>query len=257
MQKIAISRWLGRALVLGLAGAAGGCQAHCCEMAPINSKPAHGLVDDAKQVSQLEKAITDGDIARLLDVDIRAKLPTPLAIARVQACYGGYVSTDEIDADELKAWDAVARNYREITGVTPVARVALGGGLHDRITLHSLREQAARAHCELLLVYVQADRSTDNFNDASVLYWSIIGLWVVPGDHLEHRTVMQALLLDCRTGMILGTATGDSHERTDVPAAFADNHKTMLETTAHAKALADLQKASDRLLGQVVAAAKR
>ena len=60
MQKIAISRWLEWALVLGLAGAAGGCQAHCCEMAPINSKPAHGLVDDAKQVSQLEKAITDG-----------------------------------------------------------------------------------------------------------------------------------------------------------------------------------------------------
>jgi rhombotail lipoprotein len=243
-------------MVLGLAGAAGGC-ANVCAMAPINSKLAHGLVDDPKQVSRLEKAITDGDIARLLDADVRAKLPTALAIARVQACGGGYVSTDEIDADELKAWDAVARNYREITGVTPIAPVALGNELHDKVALHSLREQAARAHCELLLVYVQADRSSENFNDASVLYWTIIGLWVVPGDHLEHRTVMQALLLDCRTGMILGTATGDSHERTDVPAAFADNHKSELEKTAQMKALADLQKASDRLLGQVITAAKR
>jgi len=271
MQTVAISRWLGWALVLMLAGAVGGCGVKQ-GMAPMDSRPASGLVDDPKQVSKLEKAITDGDIANLLDVNVRAKLPSSMAIARVQACGRYYVSADEIDADELKAWESVARNYHEITGVTPIAPVGLRSELRDGVrlapvasrnelrdgvTLHTLREQAALQHCELLLVYVQADRSTDNLNDASVLYWSIIGLWVVPGDHLEHRTVMQALLLDCRTGMILGTATGDSHQHADVPAAFAGNHRTELENTAHAKALADLQKASDRLLGQVVTAAKR
>ena len=98
MQTVAISRWLGWALVLMLAGAVGGCGVNQ-GMAPMDSRPASGLVDDPKQVSKLEKAITDGDIANLLDVNVRAKLPSSMAIARVQACGRYYVSADEIDAD--------------------------------------------------------------------------------------------------------------------------------------------------------------
>ena len=48
--------------------------------------------------------------------------------------------------------------------------------------LHALRVAAARLHCELLLVYMQADTQADHFNDASVLYWSIVGLWLAPGN---------------------------------------------------------------------------
>ena len=44
----------------------------------------------------------------------------------------------------------------------------------------------------------------------------------MPGSVYEHQTVMQAILVDCRTGAILGTATGDSHLKENYAAAYED-----------------------------------
>jgi hypothetical protein len=211
-----------------------------------------GLADEA-QARALEKSMTDGDIARLLDVQVRAKLPTSLAVAKLQSYCGGYQPhLVEIDADELQAWESVAKAQRQIVGVQPVTTLGLES---ERPTLYSLRTAAARLHCELLLVYFQVDSQVDNFNDAAVLYWSIVGLWTVPGDEVEHKTVIQAVLLDCRTGMILGTATGDRHAKKLCPAAFVAQRKTELSNGCQTGALADLQKGCRKLLDQTVAAA--
>ncbi|MHC4789552.1 MAG: hypothetical protein ACYS8K_10175, partial [Planctomycetota bacterium] len=79
-----------------------------------------------------------------------------------------------------------------------------------------------------------------------------IGLWTVPGNVLEHKTVMQAILVDSRTGVILGTATGDAHLKRRYPAAFEDQRRADLQAEAPAAALADLQTGVRRLTKQVV-----
>jgi hypothetical protein len=211
-----------------------------------------GLANEA-QAKELEKSMTDGDIARLLDVQVQAKLPTSLAVAKLQSHCGGYQPyVAEIDADELLAWEDIVKTQRQIVGVQPVTTLGLES---EQPTLYSLRTAAARLHCELLLVYFQVDSQVDNFNDAAVLYWSIAGLWTVPGNEVEHKTVIQAVLLDCRTGMILGTATGDHHAKKLCPAAFVDQRKTELSKSCNTEALTDLQKGCRKLLDQTVAAA--
>jgi hypothetical protein len=230
----------------------GGCANHCPMTPPSADFHRAGLADES-QAKELEKSITDGDIARLLDVQVRAKLPTSLAVAKLESYCNGYQPyLAEIDADELNAWEDVVKPQRQIVGVQPVT--SLGLETH-RPTLHSLRTAAARLHCELLLVYFQADSQVDNLNDAAVLYWSIVGLWTVPGNEVEHKTVIQAVLLDCRTGMILGTATGDHHAKKLCPAAFVDQRRTELLKICNTEALTDLQKGCRKLLDQTVAAA--
>ena len=239
--------------VIALAGLLGGCASHYGLAAPRANLLEIGLINDPKQVSRLEKALTDKDIAKLLDVDVRAKLPSSVAVAKLGSYCDGYQPhLARIDAEELTGWEKAVADQDLISGAHPVSHLVHGD---SKPTLHSLRSAAAKMNCELLLVYLQADSTVDNFNDAAVLYWTILGLWVVPGDELQHQTVMQAILVDCRTGMILGTATGDGHDRKLCPAAFVGIRKTQMAEEVRAEAMADLQTGVRRLAARVVTAA--
>jgi rhombotail lipoprotein len=97
----------------------------------------------------------------------------------------------------------------------------------------------------------------DNFNDAAVLYWTLIGIWLVPGNVFEHRTVVQGILLDTRTGAILGTATGDAHLKRLTPLAFVSIQRDKLSREAPAQAMDDFQKAGKTLLEDVARTAAK
>jgi len=247
--------------LLLLAGLLSGCATRHMLGVPFADLGKAGLINDPEQVSRLEKSITDGEIAKLLDLDVRAKLPTSLAVAKLRSeCPAYQPHLVRIDADEMQTWEKIASKHKRVLGVQPVSNLSMGNSLGEpRLTLRSLRVAAARLHCELLLVYMQGDSAVDNFNDAAVLYWSVVGLWLVPGNELAHKTVMQAILVDCRTGIILGTATGSSHKKRLSPAAFADIHEEQLAGAAGVEALAGLHEGTDELLGQVIsqAVAKR
>lgn len=239
--------------VIALAGLLGGCASHHRLAVPTANLLEIGLINDPQQVSRLEKALTDKDIANLLDVDVRAKLPSAVAVAKLDSYCNGYQPyLARIDAEELIGWEKAFGDQDLISGAHPVSHLVHGD---SKPTLHSLRSAAAKMNCELLLVYLQADSTVDNFNDAAVLYWTILGLWVVPGDELQHQTVMQAILVDCRTGMILGTATGDGRDKKLCPAAFVGIRKAQMAREVGAEALADLQTGVRRLAARVVTAA--
>jgi len=241
MKRLTLALLLGSVL-------AGGC-ATDRRLGPFLSLAGAGLVDDPLKVTQIEKAMTDEEIADLLDANVRAKLPTAVGIARLHSpCSGWQPTLDSIDADEMAGWAKAVESVAAITAVHPVSPLAHGDG---RPTLRSLRVAAAKMDCELLLVYLQSDSAVDNFTAAAVLYWTGVGLWVAPGSRAEHRTVMQAVLLDSRTGMILGTATGDSRLEKVYPAAFRKIQQADLARRAPAEALPDLQDRFGQLIGRL------
>jgi hypothetical protein len=198
------------------------------------------LATSEAEAARIRESLTDGDIARLLDANVTAKLPTPLAVAKLTCSH--YLTPDTIDAAELAGWEKAIAEAPGITGICPVSPLLLNTS--ERATLHDLRAAAARMNCEMLLVYLQTDGSVSNYNDAAVLYWTLVGLFVVPGTEYQHRTVMQAMLLDTRTGMVLGTASGDAHLTRLRPAAMGSAARDQMREEAPAKALADLQKAA-------------
>ena len=204
--------------------------------------------DDPDRRDKLEKAMTDQEIAALLDVDVQAKWPTGLAVARLKSDGPGCpVELGQIDSMEMAGWEKIVAEQPGVTGVNPVTALS---HTSSSVTLRSLRVAAARMDCELVLVYLQADSAVVNRNDASVLYWTILGLWAVPGHEVQHKTIMQAVLIDCRTGMMLGTATGDSHLQRLCPWAFTDNRRVQLAQEAPIEAIAKLQDSATRLLSR-------
>lgn len=228
------------------------------KMEAVNADLSHGRLLTPQQAKQLEKAMTDTDIANMLDVKVKAKLPTYMAVARLQQdwysrmCRSDLAGLTTITSDEIEGWEKAIPG-ESILGVRGISALSLDGSSH---TLYDLRQSAARMGCEILLVYLKADGSVDNFNDAAVLYWTVAGLWLVPGNTYERKTVMQALLVDCRTGMILGTASGMSTAKTSYAAAYDKIAQAKLDERTPVEALADLQKNSARMIRQVVRLAR-
>jgi|WetSurMetagenome_2_1015567.scaffolds.fasta_scaffold76125_2 hypothetical protein len=240
--------------------AASGCATAYTLNHPM-SMAESGLATDPAQVSALEKGMTDQDIARLLDADVRAKVPTTLAVAAIDGWSSLYRSPGRYDtrcdlrpigAGELKAWEDATRGLPQILGVHAISALTTEG---ERPTLHSLRTAAARTGSELVLVYYVSESSVDNYNDASALYWTLVGLWTVPGNTYEHWTICQAVILDCRTGMILGTASGDSRQKAVCPVAYASAQRAKLAEAARTKAMEDLVASCKPLVRDVVAKA--
>lgn len=245
-------------LVVFVGAAVCGCATHAQLCEPLALSRC-GLIEDAAEASALEKAMTDEDIVRLLAADIRAKLPTRLAIAGLSAspewAYGGRSGSQcgvvTISGEELEGWEKALEGQREILGVQPVSSLVVGKSC---VNLRDLRVASAKMNCELLLVYLRSDSTVDNYNDAAALYWTFVGLWLVPGNVYEQRTVMQAIVVDCRTGAILGTATGDCHQKHISPVMYGEVQQGKLRRDVPKKALADLQEACKPLFKNIVAA---
>lgn len=229
----------------------GGCATQN-KMSPGSRGWSMGGVVDSEQAAKLEK-ITDQDIATMLDAKVTAKLPTRIAISRTGYGYGCGFS-NEIGTEELKAWEKVLCKNPQIQGVDTVStRMASRYGC---ATLHDLRVQAASMNCELLLVYDQNSSSVDNLNEAAALYWTIVGLWTVPGSQYEQRTVCQAILVDCRTGKILGSAVGEGYEKTIYAAAYEQIAKDKVQKLTPVKAMDQMQQNMEQVIARVIASAK-
>jgi len=215
-----------------------------------------GLLCPPDQAGRLRRAARDGRIASLLDSDgLQAKLPGSIALARLDAsyggCCGGWRSQQAIDTAEIRAWDKTIEGTASFTGFKSMPHLLLTDRGDRPVGIESLRLAAARMKCELLLVYVVASSQVDNFNNAAALYWTFVGLWLVPGNVIEHKTVMQAILVDCRSGEILGTCTGGSYFKGACPMAFAQIKRDKFRQQARPAALNKLQENCRGLLAEV------
>jgi hypothetical protein len=230
------TRTLGLSMVLWTV-MAGGCGTHHALCTPRVSMKEAGLLDGCGQAATVE-FVADQGIAMMLDTPVRPHLPAAVAVARLRASYKGLFELVDLEAGELAAWKTLCQDVRAITKFQPVTTLLTGGAT---VSMSSLRQAAARLGCELLLIYMTAETGVDNYNDAAALYWTFVGLWVVPGDELERAVVMQAILVDTRTGAILGTASGDCRRKRVVPMAYRDIARDKLSAEVPAKALADMQ----------------
>jgi hypothetical protein len=143
-----------------------------------------------------------------------------------------------IESEELSSWGKAVTASGKAGAVRALPAIPLD---HQQNALDSLRLTAARMQCDLLLIYAGFGARASHFNNAAALYWTLIGLWLAPGDTLEEKAVMQAVLIDCRTGAIIGTATGDAHMREYSPAAYSEIARARLAKKVPPKALASLQ----------------
>jgi hypothetical protein len=111
--------------------------------------------------------------------------------------------------------------------------------------LESLRKATARVHADALLLLRLVTDTDDYLNPASVLYLSLVGLWLAPGSHSDALTIAEGVLLDHRNGFLYAFARGEGERRVVRPLAYVDS-----ESVVQASRVAALRSLGEALVAE-------
>jgi hypothetical protein len=203
--------------------------------------------------------MTDAKIEYYLKNNVPPVFPTVLAVARVTpqdrpvGRDADGTTVEVVQGDEAEGWRRIAAPTR--LGLTLISQVQIVSPMlvGSPATLKHLRDAAALLHAPLLLVYMQSDTADQGYNSAAMAYWTIIGLFVVPGNTVGHYSACQGVLVDTRTGVILATVDGESKREEDVLPGAVDIAARRTQKQTHAEAVARLQEHFQGTLAQLSA----
>jgi rhombotail lipoprotein len=131
----------------------------------------------------------------------------------------------DADRESLLAWTNGLQRDGLISGASFIQISSIKGN-----QLAQLRESAMRYGADLLLI-VNGAAAVDRYNNykGALLYWTILGAYLVDGTHSDALCLVRASLWDVRTGSRLfvdeaaGTATAVG------PAALLDDRNTIAQ----------------------------
>ncbi|MBN2559341.1 MAG: hypothetical protein JXQ75_00220 [Phycisphaerae bacterium] len=205
-------------------------------------KPVGKMTALSPELAQL----TDAKIEQYLKANPQPSFPSVLAVARLASSdywsRNDSQSLDVIGGDEAAGWRRMAEASDQ-GSAAPINQVQFINPIlvSRKPTLKDLRDAAARLHAPLLLVYSQADTRDDGYNSAAMAYWTIVGLFLVPGNTVGYYSVCHGVLVDTRTGGILATIEGESKREEQVLPGAVDIAKRRTEKQARAEAVARFQ----------------
>jgi len=239
-------------LVCSLAAGLAGCAA---DAFPWTKAALRGAIIAPEEAERMRLAAANKLTAELLDAKAGAKLPTTLALAKLYNQGGGFeTGLSLIEAEEMTRWEQTVANHPKLAGIQPIPSLVLRPERDGpAVTLRSLREASARIGSELLVVYLQNDRTEEHTNAASALYWTVLGLWLAPGHELRAETTMQGIVVDCRTGKILGSAISKAREEKTCAAMAVDDQRRRITKEAESQARKDLHTRIGQVLSRVTA----
>jgi hypothetical protein len=188
--------------------------------------------------------LTDAAIETYLKANVTARFPTVLAVAKLHAprWQEGF-QADYLRGSEAEGWQQFS-SLRDDSGERIISQVQLVSPMlcGGKPTLKSLRDAAALLQAPVLLVYLQVDDAREGQNPAAMAYWTIVGLFTVPGHTVGRFSLCQALLIDTQSGFILATAQGEARQEEQVLPGAVAIARDRLEATVPPRAVADLQR---------------
>lgn len=190
---------------------------------------------------------SDSELSSLLEQQPKCTLPTDLLVLKLRGDepyrseYNSETCVQPIAQAEAESLRSLAE-LRTEDDRPIIQSVTLGGPLLvDRATLTSVRYAAARVRARLVFVYASVDDTEEGYNDASILYWTIIGMWTVPGTMVGYYSAAQGLLIDTVSGQIVAVVGGEYKYEEAVTAAARDIAKTRAQKTAREKSFGELR----------------
>ncbi|HXE55959.1 MAG TPA: hypothetical protein VN541_23235, partial [Tepidisphaeraceae bacterium] len=192
---------------------------------------------------------SDASIVKVLDKQPLAKLPTAIAVVRVQE--SGYKSTTEegwghgaysiVNTRDIEGNDELARKLSKlpmVSGIAPLSRLLLPQELNSDM---ELRQAAAALHADMLLVYTLD--TTFNVEDVAAPL-TVVTLGLSPNQVVHVTCTASAALVDTRNGYVYGVSEATDRQNQlasgwTSPAAV-DQTRRRVESTAYAKLVANL-----------------
>ncbi|MCG8699974.1 MAG: hypothetical protein MI922_18105 [Bacteroidales bacterium] len=134
---------------------------------------------------------TDEDIEKVLNLKPQIKFPFKLGIYMPNSFQWSKTLKDKHAINQ--EWIEDLKKENVISDVVFISNVTLEGN-----KLKNIRLAAARYGADAVLI-VDDVTDFDRYNNiGSVLYLTIVGLWIVPGTHVESLVLMRGAMFDVR-----------------------------------------------------------
>ena len=243
-----LSLFRGRMLSRSAVAAAFAVTLAACS-ATTNAPPLRPQTNIAAMTApQQEAALRSGDLDREVAAlyNIRPQLSLPARIALVKTEHGKVSTPTQTELSEwMSLSERLGPSFGEFVALNPMiaqSATELAGGASD--LTGDIRRGSALLKADYALVYEIAANADSRTNALSITDWTIVGLWLSPSRSVDGQAVAEAVLIDVRTGLPLGTAS-----------AQADSERLARATTAHEQrkiaAEAAGRDAVIRLVGEV------
>lgn len=151
--------------------------------------------------------LSEGDLQTILATAIDLQLPARVGVIPLAEPYEPKgkvaITMRQLAARDFAAGLAGSKWYSQISDVS--TDLPNGGGLEG------LRVIAARYRVRYLMLFSQRFDDATHLNGWAWTYPTVVGMFLAPGVTVESNGVVQADLLDVRTGTILFTAVEPVH----------------------------------------------
>ena len=168
-------------------------------LAPVAAAPAPAVLDRSFFTKDASGALGEGQLQHVLSTPIDLQFPARVGVVPLAQAFDPHgpvsIGTRSVAARDLATALAGGPHYSHVSDVS--TELPNSGGIEG------LRVIAARYRLRYLLLYSERFEDSTHLNGWAWLYPTVIGMFVAPGVTVESSGLVQADLLDVRTGTIL------------------------------------------------------
>ena len=162
----------------------------------------------ARELDDVPQQVSDADIEHNLSLRPMAKLPLRLGIYLSPYAGPGGGMWTEADKQKLLSLREDVKRSGLAADVFFISGLTVEPGA-TATELKRIRLAAARHGADAVLVVKAAVQVDDYVNPLSLLYLTIVGLWVVPGTHYDALFLVRGGLWDVRNEYLYMTAEAE------------------------------------------------
>lgn len=197
--KTRLSQFLAALPLLSMLTACAAAPPMAAVAGPAPAAPAPAVLDRSFFSRDAHGALGEGDLQHVLSTPIDLQFPARVGVVPLAQAFDpqGPVSigTRSVAARDLATALGGGPHYSHVSDVS--TELPNSGGIEG------LRVIAARYRLRYLLLYSERFEDSTHLNGWAWLYPTVIGMFVAPGVTVESSGLVQADLLDVRTGTIL------------------------------------------------------
>ncbi|MCP4980073.1 MAG: rhombotarget lipoprotein [Gammaproteobacteria bacterium] len=197
-----------------------------------------GSAKEERQTSSLVKYLySDGHSQQHTPEAPLLKLPVKVGIAFIPSKdtnHGGIHVKDEIELLEVVKESFIKYDYIDRIEVIPSIYLANGQGF-------TTLEQLSRLHDVDIMALVSYDQvSRSSLNPTSLLYWTIVGAYIVPGNSNLTQTFVDTAVFDVTTRKLLFRAPGTDKIKSYANAITVSNDARVKSNKSYHNAVVDM-----------------
>lgn len=206
----------------------------CVTLAACSTGYSQGEME--RELAEAKLAYTSRELT-IEQIDaLRPQVPLPARIAIAPPPGAWSHSWTPAELEILESWEEPLRKAGVASQllILPEALVRSCSQQSDFCRTEEARLAAVRAHADAILILNFASDTDEYANPASLLYLTIVGMWLVPGTHRDALTIVDGVLLDSRNEYLYAFARGQGESKSVRPLIYADSGTARSESRAEA-----------------------